>query len=251
MFKPLVLIPSYNTGADLLTRTVREVLAATDVPVWVVIDGSTDGSERPLLALASGEPRLRILCQPRNRGKGAAVKAGTEAARAIGYSHALVMDADGQHPAESIATLLAAADTEPGAFVMGEPQFSADAPAVRLAGRKLTLWWTNLETLWGGLADTLFGMRVYPLEPLRRAFRQTPFARGFDFDPEIAVRLYWLGLPPRRIPVRCRYLSREEGGVSHFSYVRDNVKLTFLHFRLVPELLLYRIWVLLFTSRKT
>ena len=129
---------------------------------------------------------------------------------------------------------------------MGKPEFGPDAPKARLYGRKLTIFWTDLETLWRGLGDTLFGMRVYPLRALLRAFEQTPFARGFDFDPEIAVRLRWAGCPICQVPVDCRYLSKEEGGVSHFHYLRDNVKLTCLHFRLMPEFLLRRLWTQLF-----
>jgi hypothetical protein len=125
---------------------------------------------------------------------------------------------------------------------MGEPQFGPDAPLARLRGRRLTILWTDLESGWSGLGDTLFGMRVYPVQPLRRVFRQTPFARGFDFDPEAAVRLFWMGLRPVRVPVPCVYLPVGAGGVSHFRYVRDNVKLTLLHFRLMPEFLFWRLW---------
>jgi len=133
---------------------------------------------------------------------------------------------------------------------MGQPVFGKEAPAARVHGRKLTSFWTNLETLWCGLGDTLFGMRVYPLTPFLAAFGQTPFARGFDFDPEIAVRLAWLGCRPVRVPVEVRYLATEEGGVSHFHYLRDNIKLTLLHFRLVPEFLLLRLVPFLLRKRR-
>jgi glycosyltransferase involved in cell wall biosynthesis len=235
----IILIPSYNTGADLLMRTVRGALSQWQ-PVWVVIDGSTDGSEEPLLRLAENEEGLRVLRLPRNGGKGGAVQAGTEAALQAGYTHALLMDADGQHPTSHIASFMTASKEAPDALVMGAPQFGPDAPAARLRGRKLTIWWTDLESGWAGLGDTLFGMRVYPLHELARIFRQTRWARGFDFDPEAAVRLFWAGCRPLQVPVPCRYLPKEEGGVSHFNYLRDNILLTWLHFRLVPELLLLR-----------
>lgn len=235
----LILIPSFNTGAALLERTVRSALDQWDA-VWVVIDGSTDGSEAPLRELTEIEPGLQVIVRPVNGGKGAAVQTGVSAALAAGYTHALLMDADGQHPAQRIPALMEAADAHPEALIMGAPQFGADAPAARLRGRKLTIWWTDLETCRAGLGDTLFGMRVYPLEPLARLFRMTRWARGFDFDPEAAVRLFWMGLPPVQVPVPCRYLSKEEGGVSHFNYLRDNVLLTWLHVRLVPEWLLLR-----------
>lgn len=246
MFRPLVLIPTYNTGRALLSRTVAGAVAS-GYPVLVVVDGSTDGSDA---GLEEAFPDLLVLRPGRQGGKGAAVLAGARHAAAEGYTHVLTMDADGQHPADVIAPLFALAEEHPRALVMGQPQFGPEAPLARLKGRKLTIWWTNLETLHGGLGDTLFGMRVYPVEPLLRAFAQTPFARGFDFDPEIAVRLYWLGLPPVRHPVACRYLPREEGGVSHFHYLRDNVKLTLLHFRLMPEFLFFRLWILRRNQRR-
>lgn len=235
----LILIPSYNTGAALLERTVRGALAQWQ-PVWVVIDGSTDGSEKPLLELAKTEPGLNVVVRPGNGGKGRAVETGVAAARAAGFSHALLMDADGQHAASRIPALMQASEERPEALVMGAPQFGADAPAARLRGRKLTIWWTDLETCWVGLGDTLFGMRVYPLPPLAEVFRRTRWARGFDFDPEAAVRMFWAGVPPVQVPVPCRYLGKDEGGVSHFNYLRDNILLTWLHLRLVPEWLLLR-----------
>jgi len=235
----LILIPSYNTGAALLERTVRGALEQWR-PVWVVIDGSTDGSEIPLLKLAETESGLRVLVLPENSGKGSAIQAGVDAALAAGFSHALLMDADGQHPASKIHALMEASEQNPDALIMGAPQFGADAPAARLKGRKLTIWWTDLETCWAGLGDTLFGMRVYPLAPLAKVFRQTRWARGFDFDPEAAVRIFWMGHRPVQVPVPCRYLPKEEGGVSHFNYLRDNILLTWLHVRLLPEWILLR-----------
>lgn len=240
-WQPLVLIPSYNTGSARLLETVRGALES-GTPVCVVIDGSTDGSAEAIAAEAAPQRQLHVVQLPRNRGKGAAVEAGARWALDRGHTHALTLDADGQHPTAAIPAMLEAARTHPGGWVMGRPQFGPEAPKARLWGRQLTIAWTDLETLWGGLGDTLFGMRVYPLWALLRALRQTPCARGYDFDPEVAVRLYWAGLRPLQHPVPCHYFSREEGGVSHFHYLRDNVKLTLLHVRLVPEWLLWRLW---------
>ena len=239
-FKPLVMVPSYNTGGTLLCRSVGAALESGE-PVLVVIDGSTDGSAAALEAKLGGHERLDVLKLPRNGGKGAAVRAGAEHALKKGYTHLLAMDADGQHPASLIGPMLKLAEADPGAIIMGQPVFGGEAPLSRVYGRRLTSFWTNLETLWCGLGDTLFGMRVYPLKSLLAAFRQTRFARGFDFDPEIAVRMAWSGCRPRQIKVPVRYLPREEGGISHFHYLRDNAKLTLLHFRLVPEFLVVRL----------
>lgn len=233
-----VLIPSYNTGSR-LPETVRAALAQTP-DVRVVIDGSTDHSDEALDLLRPEHPGLRVIRLPENRGKGAAVLAGIDALISEGFTHALTMDADGQHPAEAIPRLIEEAHREPEALVMGKPLFGPEVPKARLYGRRLTIFWTDLETLGIGLGDTLFGMRVYPLAPLREVFRQTAFARGFDFDPEVAVRLCWAGHRPVQVPVAVRYFKAEEGGVSHFHYLRDNVKLTWLHFRLMPGFLLRR-----------
>ncbi|MCC5806215.1 MAG: glycosyltransferase family 2 protein [Opitutales bacterium] len=238
-FRPVILIPSYNSGARL--QATVEGAMQHGVPVRVVVDGSTDGSDRTLDPLAeSGEGRLSIQRLQKNGGKGRAVYAGTLAARDEGCTHLLTMDSDGQHPVDAIPRFLADAECHPGCLIMGDPLFGPDVPPARLKGRRLTIWWTDLETHRCGLGDTLFGMRVYPLEGLLEAFSRTSFARGFDFDPEIAVRMTWAGHRPRQVRVPVRYFSKDEGGVSHFNYIRDNIKLTFLHFRLFPEWFLLR-----------
>jgi glycosyltransferase involved in cell wall biosynthesis len=228
----LVLIPSYNPGPRLLA-TVREALACWR-PVWVVVDGSTDGSHAAVEALAQAGPGLRVIVRPRNGGKGAAVLLGAEAARAAGYTHALVLDADGQHPVDRIAEFMEASRAAPAALVLGRPVFGPEAPWARLQGRRLSVGLARWEIFGAGIDDPLFGFRVYPLAALVRVLRATRFARRYDFDPEVAVRLFWAGTPT------CRYLSPAEGGVSHFHYVRDNVRMVWLHTRLLTELLLWR-----------
>lgn len=236
----LVLIPSYNTGARLLP-TVEEALSHWQ-PVWVVIDGSTDESPRSLDALAAQHPgALRILRRTRNGGKGAAVLTGTEAALAAGFTHVLVMDSDGQHPASHITPFMAASQEQPSALVLGLPVFGPEVPFERLQGRKLSVGLVHFETFSRTLiGDPLFGFRVYPAAALRAALLQTRAARGFDFDPEIAVRLVWSGVPTVNLPAPCRYLAKADGGVSHFNYIRDNLKMVWLHTRLLTQLLLFR-----------
>jgi glycosyltransferase involved in cell wall biosynthesis len=229
----LVLIPSYNSGV-LLARTVREALAQW-APVWVVVDGSTDGSAAEVSALAAADPRLRVLELPANRGKGAAVLHGLEAALAAGFTHALTMDADGQHPAQYIGEFMRASARQPAALVAGVPQFDASAPALRRRGRRVSNGFAQLETLGSGPQDSLFGFRVYPIEPLIGLMRPRRFMRRFDFDPEAAVRLAWAGVPVLDLPAPVRYLGPAEGGVSHFNYVRDNLLLTGMHTRLMLE----------------
>jgi hypothetical protein len=209
-------------------------------PVLVVVDGSTDGSERPVLELARADPALTVLVLPRNSGKGAAVLAGARAAHARGCTHALVMDADGQHPAGSIAEFMEASMGQPDALVLGRPIFPANMPAERRHGRKLSIGLVHFELLGPRIADPLFGFRVYPLARLLAVLGPRHGGRRYDFDTEAAVRLSWAGVPLRTLAAPVRYFSRAEGGVSHFSYLRDNAMLVWLHTRLITELLLWR-----------
>jgi len=227
----LVVIPSYNPGPRVY-ETVRAARARW-TPVWVVVDGSTDGTRAGLENMAHADPGLRVLVLEANGGKGAAVLHALRRADREGYSHVLTMDADGQHPAASIPQFMAASQRHPGAMVLGVPQFDASAPALRVQGRRISNWWANLETLWCGIQDSLFGFRVYPLRPLLETMQAQRWMRRFDFDPEAAVRLAWRGVAPLNLAAPVRYLRPEEGGVSHFHYGRDNALLSWMHLRLM------------------
>lgn len=229
----LLLIPSYNTGAKLL-ETVRDATRYWQ-PVWIVIDGSTDGSTAALLAEVAGDPNVRVLVLPRNQGKGAAILCALREAQAAGYTHVLTMDADGQHPAALIPNFMAMSGTYPHAVIFGQPVFDASAPAVRVYGRKLSNGLANLQTLWRGIGDSLFGFRVYPIAPLRSIMEEQRWMRRFDFEPEAAVRLCWHGLRPIRMRAPVKYFTADEGGVSHFNYVRDNARLAWMNLRLLVE----------------
>jgi glycosyltransferase involved in cell wall biosynthesis len=226
----LVLIPSYNPGPRVFA-TVQAALEQWS-PVWVVIDGSNDGSERGLQEMAAADSNLRVWVLPANQGKGAAVLHGIRQAQSLGFTHALTMDSDGQHPADFIPAFMQASLASPAAMILGEPIFDASAPGLRVGGRKISNWWANLETLWGGIHDSLFGFRVYPIAALIKVMRHQLWMRRFDFDVEAAVRLCWHGIPAVNLPAPVRYFRPEEGGVSHFNYWRDNVLLTWMHFRL-------------------
>jgi glycosyltransferase involved in cell wall biosynthesis len=246
----LVLIPSSHPGAALLRRTVDAALAHWS-PVWVVDDASTDNSAAPLRELALADPRLRVITLAKNSGKGAAVHAAASPARAAGDTHALVMDADGQHPAHLIPDFMAASQAAPAALILGKPIFGPDAPKLRLHGRKLSAALVHLETLsTTAIADPLFGFRVYPLAPLAAIMTRAPrAARRYDFDPEIAVRLRWAGHPTRNLPAPCAYLRPDEGAVSHYHYLRDNLRMIALHTRLLPHLPL-RLWRFFFRQQE-
>ena len=238
----LVLIPSYNPGAKVF-ETVRSARAQWS-PVWVVVDGSTDASAAGLQAMADQDRDLRVIVLPRNVGKGAAVLHGLDLAAAQGFTHVLTMDSDGQHPAQLIPDFMAASIAQPAAMVLGVPVFAADAPRLRVNGRKVSNGWANLETLWAGIGDSLFGFRVYPIEPLRRVMHGQRWMRRFDFDPEAAVRMCWQGVRPVNLPATVRYFRADEGGVSHFKYLRDNLLLSWMHTRLFMGFLLRLPWLI-------
>jgi glycosyltransferase involved in cell wall biosynthesis len=231
----VVLIPSYNPGQKVF-ETVRAAREQWE-PVWVVVDGSTDGTGAALQELARGDPGLKVLIRAKNGGKGAAVLDGLTEASAQGFTHVLTMDSDGQHPPDRIAAFMADSAAHPEAMILGEPVFDASAPSIRVKGRRISNWWANLETLWSGIHDSLFGFRVYPVAPLLRLMRSSLWMRRFDFDVEAVVRLSWAGLPARNLPAQVRYFTPAEGGVSHFHYGRDNALLSSMHARLLAGFL--------------
>ena len=238
----LVLIPSYDPGPGAVD-TVRAARRAWN-PVWVVVDGSRDGSTERLQELAEDDPGLRVLVLPTNQGKGAAVLHGLKLAQTQGYTHALTMDADGQHPADLIPEFMRTSQAQTEAMILGLPVFDASAPALRVKGRRISNGFVHLETLWTGIGDSLFGFRVYPIAPLTRIMRGQRWMRRFDFDPEAAVRLRWAGVPAVNLPAPVRYLTPEAGGVSHFRYGRDNLLLTFMHLRLLMGFVIRLPWLL-------
>ena len=233
---PAILIPSYNTGGPLLYRTVASALGS-GLRTIVIIDGSTDDSPSHLEPLLQGNHELAIHRIPENRGKGTAILEGATIARHLGHTHVITMDADGQHPHLSIHDFLEAIRQHPEACIFGQPIFDENAPKARLRGRKISNVLVAIETLGWGIGDVLFGMRAYPTTTLIDAFAKTRWARRFDFDTETAVHLAWAKTPIAHIDVPCTYLSIEDGGISHFRYVRDNLLLIGMHTRLILQFL--------------
>ena len=229
----LVVIPSYNAGAAVYA-TVRAARAAW-APVWVAVDGSDDGTAEGLLRLAAEDPHLRVEVLPSNQGKGAAVLHALTVARQAGFTHALTMDSDGQHPADLIDAFMRESMAHPEAMVLGRPVFDASAPRLRVRGRRLSNGATKFETLGAGIDDSLYGFRVYPIAPLVDIMgrRKPGHMRRFDFDPEAVVRLSWQGVRAINLAAPVKYLRPDEGGVSHFRYLRDNLLLFRMHVRLL------------------
>ncbi len=215
------IIPTYDNPC-----TIRAVVEQVRVhlPVVVVDDGSGPEARQAVEALGR-EGLAHVHLRARNGGKGAAVKDGFREAHALGFTHALQIDADGQHDVADLPRFLEAARRNPGALVLGEPLFDETAPRGRVRGHRFCHIWTTLATGGPHIRDALCGYRVYPLEPALR----TPCGDRMEFDVEIAIRLVWAGCPVVNLPTRVRYPSAEEGGVSHFRLFRDNVRIVSRH----------------------
>lgn len=221
-----MLIPTYDNPATI--RAVVEKVRVHLDQVVVVNDGSGAEGARACERLAE-EGLAHVVHRPKNGGKGAAVKTGFAAAGALGYTHAFQVDADGQHDTSDVPRFLEIARANPDALILGAPVFDESAPAARQIGRKITVFWVDLETGGRVIGDPMCGFRVYPLADALRV--EVP-ADMMDFDPEIAVRLVWRGVPVINVPTKVRYVGRDEGGVSHFRLFKDNALISWMHTRL-------------------
>lgn len=228
MFEPCVVIPFYRHE-----RAIGAVLGeirGLGLPTFLVDDGSGAQSRPVLDALEQHESSwLRVLRLDSNQGKGAAVRAGFDAAAAARFSHAVQIDADGQHEVQDIPRLLALARRHPDALVTGTPVFDQSIPRGRLYGRWVTHIWVWIHTLSTSIRDSMCGFRVYPLAASLEVWRTQTVGRRMDFDTEIMVRLYWAGTPVIGMPTQVRYPA---DGVSHFSMWKDNLRISRMHTRL-------------------
>jgi glycosyltransferase involved in cell wall biosynthesis len=235
-FRPCVLIPTFDNPLT-VARVVQEARRHLD-HVIVVDDGSVTAAGQAAVEGIARDAAARVVRRPRNGGKGAAVKTGFAAARDLGYTHALQIDADGQHDPQDIPRFLELAAARPEAAVLGQPIFDQSTPRGRRAAHAFTNFWTRLETAGPTIADPQCGYRVYPVGA---ACDVAARSNRMDFDIEIAVRLVWAGVPVVNLPTRVRYLPAEGGGVSHFRPFRDNVAISWMHTRLVLGSLLWRL----------
>lgn len=216
-----------------VARVVAAVRAA-GLPCLLVDDGSGPACARELDRLAATLPYTQLLRLPVNSGKGAAMLAGFTAAAQHGYSHALQIDADGQHALRDISTFIEEARRHPRALICGQPLFDRSMPKVRFYGRYLTHSLVWLNTLSFSIPDSLCGFRVYPLDAVVSLMAQEYIGRRMDFDVEIIVRLYWREVPMRWLPTAVTY---PLDGVSHFRMLRDNVRMVRLQMRLFGGML--------------
>jgi glycosyltransferase involved in cell wall biosynthesis len=231
-FAPCAVVPIYNHGQTI--AATANALAGYGLPVLIVDDGSDAGTRAILDTLVDGREDLRLIRLPVNGGKGAALSAGFLAAYEAGYSHVLQIDADGQHDTADVPRFLAEAKNSPDAMVCGRPIYDESVPRTRLYGRYLTHACVWAETLSFDIQDSMCGYRLYPLEATRAEIARKPLPTRMDFDTEIAVRLFWRGVPVRNLPTRVIY---PENGLSHFRMWRDNARITAMHTRLLLGML--------------
>ncbi|MEO8062548.1 MAG: glycosyltransferase family 2 protein [Pseudomonadota bacterium] len=228
MMRLALIVPFFNHE-----HAIRQTVAALKVhgyECWLVDDGSDARCAPVLDDLAANEAGwLRLIRNPVNRGKGIAVLAGFKAAHAAGCTHALQIDADGQHDFAAIPRMATLAQESPTAVVTGVPVFDASAPASRRIGRKFTTLWVRINTLSTRIEDAMCGFRVYPLAPILDLAKHASFGSRMEFDPEILVRAVWAGMPVVSMPT---YVVYPTDGVSHFKMWRDNVRISWMHTRL-------------------
>lgn len=231
-FSACAVIPCFNHGAA-VEATVRRVLGQ-GLDVVLVDDGSERTTADAIDAIIRSHGRVRLVRRPRNGGKGAAVMDGLRAAAAAGYTHALQIDADGQHDTDDIPRFLAAGRARPDALVCGEPRYDESVPKGRLYARYLTHVWVWIETLSFEVRDSMCGFRLYPLARTKALLDRVSLPPRMDFDVEIIVRMVWDGVPIVWIPTAVVY---PPGGVSHFRAFRDNARISWMHTRLVAGML--------------
>lgn len=241
-FRPCVVIPCYNHGA--MMANVLSRLAPFGLPCLIVDDGSDEGTRLELERLATEQPQVTLIRLAENAGKGTAVIRGLEESARAGFTHAVQVDADGQHAIEDIPKLLALAERHPEALISGQPIYDDSIPRSRLYGRWITHFWVWIETLSLQLKDSMCGFRVYPVAPTLQLAERVTLGKRMDFDTEVMVRLYWQGHTSYFLPTRVTY---PLDGLSHFDALKDNVRISLMHTRLffgmlprIPVLLMRR-----------
>lgn len=227
-FRPCVLIPTYDNPRTIEAVAQEAKRALSDV---IVVDDASAAPGREACARLV-EHGVEVVHRKTNGGKGAAVKTGLARAHELGFTHALQIDGDGQHDLSAVPRLLDEARRAPQALVLGYPEYDASVPRVRLVARRFTQFWIDLEVGPGVIRDAMIGFRVYPVDATLAA---RAGGNRMDFDVEIPVRMAWRGVPIVNVPVPVRYLSADEGGVSHFQPLQDNLRFSWLHTRLTTR----------------
>ena len=231
--KPCLLIPCYDHKDEV--GAVVESLQPAGLPCLIVDDGSGDATRSVLDELARRYTWVEVARRDANGGRGAALKTGYRLAAERGFSHALQLDADGQHDASDLPRFLEAMDQDPEALVLGAPIFDESAPRSRLYGRQLSRVMVWLSTLSFDVTDPLCGYRGIPLAATLRILERVPTGDHMEFDPELVIQLHVAGVPVRNVATHVVY---NTDGLSHFDTLRDNVRLSSVYARSLGEMLL-------------
>lgn len=231
MFKPCVIIPVYD-HEHAIAGVVRSV-QRHGVHIFLIDDGSNEACAAEL-GLLSSSADVTLLRHERNRGKGAAVCTGFRAAHEAGFTHALQIDADGQHTLGDIARVLEEARAYPDAVICGRPIFDSSIPKSRYYGRYITHVLVWVETLSFEIRDSMCGFRLYPLGAVMALLERRSVGSRMDFDTDILVRMHWRGIATRWVDTRVVYPA---DGVSHYRLFFDNVRMTVLHIKLLLGML--------------
>jgi glycosyltransferase involved in cell wall biosynthesis len=231
-FSVVAVIPVYNHPHTI--GAMVDAVQLHGLPVVLVDDGSDALCAAVLRDLADSRAGITLVCLTTNQGKGGAMVAGLRKASALGYSHALQIDADGQHNTTDIPRFVATAALYPRAVVSGCPVYDASVPRLRLYARYLThvAVWVNCLSM--AIRDSMCGFRVYPLDSVLLVCNGTRLGKRMDFDPEVLVRLHWQGVTTINLPTRVIY---PLNGVSHYQFWRDTSLLGRMHLRLFGGLL--------------
>jgi glycosyltransferase involved in cell wall biosynthesis len=225
--KTCIVIPFYNHAGAI--AQVVAALKPLGLPCRIVDDGSDRDAQQVLAQIAARESWVTVQHLPQNQGKGAAVMAGCDASLAAGFTHAVQIDADGQHNVADVPKLLEHARRNPAALISGQAVYDASVPRSRLYGRYITHVWVWINTLSFEIRDSMCGLRVYPLATACQVWRRHRVGHRMDFDTEVMVRLSWSGVTIINIPTHVTYPA---DGVSHFRLLKDNVFISLMHARL-------------------
>lgn len=240
-----IIIPVYKHGKA--CAAVVDGLSQYSYPIMLVDDGNDGETQAYLRQIADSHPAVTLVTLPKNRGKGGAVMAGITKAHEMGWTHALQIDADGQHDLTRAPFFFAQAAANPAALICGYPEYDASVPAHRKNGRKFANAWAKIVSFERDIADTMCGFRVYPVEPTLRVFRRSYCDKRMGFDIEIIIRLIWADVPYLFFPVRVTYPA---DGVSNFHVVRDNMRISWVYTRLCIGMILRLPFLLAKTIRR-
>ena len=230
--KPTVgaIVPTYRHVSAL--SSIVAALRLSGLPVVIVDDGNIGEIQHRLAEFHSPETGTTVVRRDLNGGKGAAMKTGFAMAESLGWTHALQVDADGQHDLSALPRLLELSCNNPEAVICAIPVYDASVPRGRKIGRKITHFWVRIETLSFEISDSMCGFRIYPLADTIAVLRREFLGNRMDFDTEILVHLNWRGVRCVEHPVKVIY---PDANNSNFRMLRDNVRITAMHTRLAVQ----------------